>query len=90
MDLINQSTTIPQLLRNVVRSVHAEKDTFLLHKVDDRWEEISYQQTLAQADAVSSYFLGYFYAEGYGCSPNAKASLDWFLASFHNCCCTMV
>ncbi len=57
MDLINQSTTIPQLLRNVVRSVHAEKDTFLLHKVDDRWEEISYQQTLAQADAVSSYFL---------------------------------
>ena len=57
MDLINEFSTIPQLLRNVVRDIHSENSTFLLHKVEEKWEEISYKHVLDQADAIASYFL---------------------------------
>lgn len=57
MDSINEFTTIPQLLRNVVANVHPENNTFLLHKVNNSWEEISYKHVLDQADAISSYLL---------------------------------
>ena len=30
---------------------------------------------------ISRYFLAYFYSEGYGCSPDPKASFEWFLSS---------
>jgi long-chain acyl-CoA synthetase len=51
------ANTIPKLLRNVVSAIHSENATFLLHKKGDNWEEISYKQTLAYADAISAYFL---------------------------------
>src|SRR6476661_10186972 len=57
MSLINEFTTIPKLLRNVVQHIHDEKDTFLIRKVKESWEEISYQKTLENADAISAYFL---------------------------------
>lgn len=57
MDLINEFTTIPQLLRNVVKHIHPETDTFLIRKVKETWEEITYKETLENADAISSYFL---------------------------------
>ncbi|OAQ40734.1 AMP-binding protein [Pedobacter psychrophilus] len=57
MSLINEHTTVPQLLRNVIKHVHPETDTFLIRKVKEQWEEISYKDTLAKADAISSYFL---------------------------------
>jgi long-chain acyl-CoA synthetase len=57
MNLINEFTTIPRLLRNVISSVHNEDSTFLLHKVGQNWEKISYKQALLNADAISSYFL---------------------------------
>ena len=57
MNLDNALTTIPALLRHVVKNVHQEEDTFLLQKVKDAWEEISYKQVLHKADAISSYFL---------------------------------
>src|SRR6476646_5069762 len=57
MELINQFTTIPQLLRNVVKHIHSENETFLIRKVKDEWEETSFKDTLAYADAISSYFL---------------------------------
>jgi long-chain acyl-CoA synthetase len=57
MDLINEFTTVPKLLRNVVNTVHDENNTFLLHKVGGDWKEITYKQTLLNADAISSYFL---------------------------------
>ncbi len=57
MNLIPEFTTIPRLLRNVVSYIHDENSTFLLHKVKNNWEEISYKQVLHQADAISSYFL---------------------------------
>lgn len=56
-DLINEFTTIPQLLRNVVSQVHPEGHTFLLHKVNDSWKEVSYKQVLDNADAISCYLL---------------------------------
>ena len=64
MDLINKFTTIPQLLRNVVNNTHSENNTFLLHKVENQWEEISYKQVLTQADAISGYFLEMGIAKG--------------------------
>lgn len=57
MSLITEKTTIPHLLRNVVVNIHPAERTFLKRKVKDTWEEISYQKTLENADAVSSYFL---------------------------------
>lgn len=48
---------IPKLLRNVVSTIHSENDPFLMHKKGISWEEISYKQTLENADAVSSYLI---------------------------------
>jgi long-chain acyl-CoA synthetase len=57
MNLITESTTVPQLLRNVTRHIHSEDRTFLLQKRETTWEEISYKEVLHRADAISSYFL---------------------------------
>jgi long-chain acyl-CoA synthetase len=57
MDLFNEHTTVPQLLRNVVKNIHPATDTFLIRKTGDNWEEISFGTTLANADAISAYFL---------------------------------
>lgn len=52
-----EPNTVPSLLRNIVTNVHPENHTFLLHKAGDSWKEISYKDTLDNADAISSYFL---------------------------------
>lgn len=57
MDLKGEFSTVPKLLRNVVKNIHPETDTFLLHKEERVWKEISYKQTLDNADAVSCYLL---------------------------------
>ncbi|MDA9555136.1 long-chain fatty acid--CoA ligase [Pelobium sp.] len=57
MNSIAELTTVPQLLRNVVKNIHPENSTFLIRKTGNNWEEISFKQTLANADAISSYFL---------------------------------
>lgn len=56
MQLTDQ-TTIPQLIRNVVKYIHPETHTFLLHKVKDEYIPISYKETLAKVDAISAYLL---------------------------------
>jgi long-chain acyl-CoA synthetase len=55
--LTQDCRTIPDLLRNVVKNIHDENTTFLLRKTDLAWEEISFKQTLSNADAISSYFV---------------------------------
>lgn len=55
---MNLTNTIPKLLRNVVSTIHSENDTFLTYKDADSWKQISYKQTLDNADAISAYFLG--------------------------------
>ncbi len=53
----NEFSTVPTLLRNVVKNIHQPEETFLIHKKGDKWEEISFGETLAKADAVSAFFL---------------------------------
>ena len=56
MKLTDQAT-IPQLLRNVVKYIHPETDTFMLEKVKDTYVPITYKTTLDNADRISSFFL---------------------------------
>ena len=46
MNLLNEHSTIPRLLRNVVEHIHPENTTFLFHHTQNGWEEISYKQVL--------------------------------------------
>ncbi len=57
MSLITESTTVPRLLRNVVKNIHPEDRTFLMAKSKSDWESYSYKQTLDNADAISAWFL---------------------------------
>lgn len=79
MDLITESTTVPQLIRNVVGNVHNENTTFLLHKVKESWVEITYKQVLDTADAISSYFLEMGIANGDRLALIIENSVDWVL-----------
>ena len=53
----NEFSTLPTLLRNVVKNIHQPDETFLIHKKGEEWQEISFKETLAKADAVSAFFL---------------------------------
>ncbi len=57
MNLHNDVATVPDMLRNVVKNIHPDTHTFLMDKVGDTWQEISYRETLANADAISAWFL---------------------------------
>lgn len=53
----NEFSTVPSLLRNVVENIHPAGETFLIDKKNADWEQISFKQTLDNADAVSAFFL---------------------------------
>lgn len=53
----NEFSTVPGLLRNVVENIHKPEETFLIHKKNNEWEQISFKQTLDTADAVAAFFL---------------------------------
>lgn len=57
MELFNEHSTIPSLLRNVVANIHNPEETFLIHKRNGVWEEVSYGHTLNCADAVAAFFM---------------------------------
>ena len=57
MNLLTDYTTIPQLIRNVVKNIHPASNTFMLYKRTNDYEPISYQTTLDNADAISAYML---------------------------------
>ncbi len=50
-------STVPSLLRNVVEHIHQPEETFLIHKKNTTWQEISFKDTLQRADSVSAFFL---------------------------------
>ena len=77
MNPITESTTIPMLLRDVVRYVHDENTTFLLHKINDSWAEISYKEVLHTADAVSGYFLEMGIQKGDRLGLIIENSVEW-------------
>jgi long-chain acyl-CoA synthetase len=53
----NEFSTVPSLLRNVVENIHPPQETFLIDKKNSEWENISFKQTLDNADAVAAFFL---------------------------------
>lgn len=53
----NEFSTLPSLLRNVVKNIHQPEEIFLIHKKNSSWEEISFEQTLLNADSISAFFL---------------------------------
>ncbi|MFA6277111.1 MAG: long-chain fatty acid--CoA ligase [Pedobacter sp.] len=53
----NEFSTVPSLLRNVVENIHQPEETFLIHKKNTTWEEISFKDTLLRADSISAFFL---------------------------------
>lgn len=57
MVTFNEFSTVPSLLRNVVENIHKPEETFLIHKKNSTWEEVSFGTTLQRADAVSAFFL---------------------------------
>ncbi len=57
MNTAAERSTIPSLIRNIVKNIHPDTHTFMTHKVNDVWEEISYRQALDKIDAISAYFL---------------------------------
>lgn len=77
MNPITESTTLPELLRNVVGYVHDENTTFLMHKVKESWVEISYKQVLDTADAISAYFLEMGIMKGDRLALIIENSVDW-------------
>ncbi|WP_316785164.1 long-chain fatty acid--CoA ligase [Pedobacter frigiditerrae] len=60
----NEFSTVPSLLRNVVENIHKPEETFLIHKKNTTWEEISFKDTLLRADAISAFFLEKGIAKG--------------------------
>jgi long-chain acyl-CoA synthetase len=60
----NEFSTVPGLLRNVVENIHKPEETFLIDKKKTEWEEISFKQTLDNADAVSAFCLDKGIAKG--------------------------
>jgi long-chain acyl-CoA synthetase len=77
MNTITETTTVPDLLRNVVGHVHDENTTFLLHKVKENWSEISYKQVLDTSDAISSYFLEMGISNGDRLALIIENSVEW-------------
>jgi len=57
MVTFSEFSTVPSLLRNVVENIHSPEETFLIHKKNTEWQEISFATTLHKADLVSSLFL---------------------------------
>ncbi|MGZ3757667.1 MAG: AMP-dependent synthetase/ligase [Mucilaginibacter sp.] len=53
----NERSTVPSLIRYLVKHIHPDTHTFLSHKVNDTWEEITYRQALDKIDAISAWFL---------------------------------
>ncbi len=57
MNKISDRSTVPSLIRNIVTNIHPDSHIFMTHKVKDEWVEISYKQTIENADAISAWML---------------------------------
>lgn len=52
-----EQSTIPCLIRNIVKNIHPDTHAFMSYKVNDVWEDISYRQALDKIDAISAWLL---------------------------------
>ena len=57
MVVFQASSTVPTLLRHVVKEIHPPEAPFLMYKKGAAWQEISFKETLEHADSVSAFFL---------------------------------
>jgi len=57
MNTAAERSTIPSLIRNVVKNIHPDTHPFMSHKVGDTWVDITYKQALEKIDAISAYLL---------------------------------
>lgn len=57
MNTASEQSTIPGLIRYIVKNIHQDTETFMTHKVGDTWIEISYKQALEKIDAISGWLL---------------------------------
>jgi len=57
MNTVSERSTIPGLIRHIVKHIHPDTQTFMTHKVGDTWIEISYRQALEKIDAISGWLL---------------------------------
>ncbi|HEY9533965.1 MAG TPA: AMP-binding protein, partial [Mucilaginibacter sp.] len=57
MTLANERTTVPSLIRYLVKNIHPDTHTFLSHKVGDTWVDITYREALDKIDAISAWFI---------------------------------
>jgi len=57
MNTAAEQSTIPSLIRNIVKNIHPDTETFMSHKVGDVWVEISYREALQKIDAISAWLL---------------------------------
>lgn len=57
MNTASERSTIPGLIRYIVKNIHPDTETFMTHKVGDTWIEISYKQALEKIDAISGWLL---------------------------------
>ena len=57
MNTAAEQSTIPSLIRNIVKNIHPDTQTFMSHKVGDTWVDISYGQALEKIDAISAWLL---------------------------------
>jgi long-chain acyl-CoA synthetase len=57
MNSQSERSTVPSLIRYVVKHIHPDTNTFLSQKVNDIWEDITYRQALDKIDAISSWFI---------------------------------
>lgn len=52
-----ERTTVPSLIRYLVKHIHPDTHPFLSHKVGDTWVDITYREALEKIDAISAWFL---------------------------------
>jgi long-chain acyl-CoA synthetase len=57
MNTATERSTIPSLIRYIVKNIHSDTQIFMSHKVSDNWVDISYAEALEKIDAISAWFL---------------------------------
>ncbi|GAA4085791.1 long-chain fatty acid--CoA ligase [Mucilaginibacter panaciglaebae] len=57
MTLANERSTVPSLIRYLVKNIHPDTRTFLSHKAGDNWVDITYREALDKIDALSAWFI---------------------------------
>src|SRR5580693_3891583 len=53
----NERSTVPSLIRYLVKHIHPDTHPFLAKKVNEEWVDITSREALEKIDAISAWFL---------------------------------